>query len=288
MHLENKDVPEGINYSQENPLKGFIVNISILGVFLAALIFALGFLAEHAAQRIPFNLEIKIAEKFKQESDNIKADKTKQKIKPVNADQQTESYLQQLANRLTESQTLPEGMIITVHYINDDTVNAFATLGGNIMLHRGLIEKLPNENALAMVLAHEIAHIKYRHPITALSRGLVIAIGLSSLTGTSDSGLLDGFIQTTGNISVLNFSREQEREADEVALNMLQIYYGHTQGTSTLFQVLQQEHDDTDMPAFLSTHPLTENRLSHIKNFQDNQATSTTPELTPLPDYLSF
>ena len=63
-----------------------------------------------------------------------------------------------------------------MHYDASDTVNAFATLGGHVVIYRGLLEKLPNENVVAMVVAHEIAHIKHRDPVAALGRGVAITL----------------------------------------------------------------------------------------------------------------
>ena len=68
-----------------------------------------------------------------------------------------------------------------MHYDDDADVNAFATLGGHIVVYPGLLEAVPDENALAMVLAHEIAHVRHRHPIVGLSRSAADATALETL-----------------------------------------------------------------------------------------------------------
>ena len=73
-----------------------------------------------------------------------------------------------------------------MHYDDDAVVNAFATLGGHIVVYQGLLEAVPDENALAMVLAHEIAHVRHRHPIVGLSRSA--ALGFALMLLGADSG----------------------------------------------------------------------------------------------------
>src|SRR5690606_11399619 len=94
-------------------------------------------------------------------------------------------YLSNLSEALATHMDLPENMDITVHYMYQDIENAFATLGGHIYIYRGLMQLLPNENALATVVAHEMAHIKHRHPIIAMGRGVVIGLFLASISGFS-------------------------------------------------------------------------------------------------------
>ena len=108
---------------------------------------------------------------------------------------------------------LPAEMQITVHYASDDTVNAMATLGGNIVVFQGLIDTVDSENALAMVLAHEIAHVRHRHPIVAMGRGFTVMLALSALSGVGD-GMIQQWVGSMGMLPMLAFSREQEEAAD--------------------------------------------------------------------------
>lgn len=65
--------------------------------------------------------------------------------------------LRALAAKLAAVMSLPPGMDVTVHYADEKAVNAMATLGGNVVFYRGLLERLDSEDAVATVLAHEIA-----------------------------------------------------------------------------------------------------------------------------------
>ena len=60
-------------------------------------------------------------------------------------------YLEDLTRQVANEMALPEGMQVTLHYVNTDTVNAFATLGGHMVLHRGLLEKLRSEDELVRI-----------------------------------------------------------------------------------------------------------------------------------------
>ncbi len=128
-------------------------------------------------------------------------------------------------------------------------------------MYEGLLARLPNENALAMVLAHEIAHIKLRHPIVAMGRGLTVSLALGSVFGLTDNAAVGQLVQWIGYSSTLSFSREQERDADDFATELLIEHYGHLNGAEDLFIAFDedaqgsQEMGSASVAEFLSTHP---------------------------------
>ncbi len=203
---------------------------------------------------------------------------------PQIKDSDTTRYLQSLADRLAEAQQLPEEMTITVHYIADDTVNAFATLGGHVFFFRGLLESVPNENALAMVMAHEIAHIKHRHPIKSLGRAVVVGTATAVVSSAVGGNIASQVLGNTGLLTALKFNREQEEESDETALAAVARLYGHVGGSDTLFEVLKKAHEhEAQPPEFFSSHPLTNNRMDNIAVLAQEQGWPLTGALTPLP-----
>lgn len=167
---------------------------------------------------------------------------------------------------------LPDEMKIKVSVVNNDVVNAFATLDGNVVFFTGLLESIPNENTLAMVMAHEIAHIKLRHPLRALGRGVVVGLAVATIAGSSANGIVDEFIGSTGLLTALSFTRDQESAADELATAALVARYGHLAGSTQLFEILSAAHKGAEkglsnkLPEFFSTHPLSENRINAIKH----------------------
>ena len=268
MEYSNPEIPEGINYSKEHPLKEFVLlSAGVLGLIFAALL-VLGVLADRLAIYIPFSVEQRIAaERF------IDSDKNA----PI------DHYLNDLAARIARAQQLPKDMTVTVHYIDDDTVNAFATLGGNILMFRGLLEKLDNENALTMVLAHEVAHIRHRHPIRSMGRGVVIGVALSMVSSSLGNAMVDKVLGHAGNIAVLSYSRDQEKEADETALKTLVKMYGNVEGATDLFEVLKKQEKGSLTPEFYSSHPLTDKRLQRIAEFRKALGDSADGKKTTLP-----
>ena len=126
-----------------------------------------------------------------------------QRLLVSDAGPELQAYLDRLTVRLVQHLDLPDGMQVRVHFSGDDIFNAFATLGGNIVLFRGLTERLPHENALAMLLAHEIAHVLHRDPIVGIGRSAAIQLVVGLLSGSPDLRVLGG----AGVYTQLRFSR---------------------------------------------------------------------------------
>ena len=271
MKYSNPEIPEGINYSREHPLKEFVIlTAGVLGLFLV-LILVLGLLAESLAGYVPFSAEQKIA--------------ALQPLDTSGDESPMRPYLQGLAERLAAAEDLPRDMSIQVHYVDDDTVNAFATLGGNIIVFRGLLEVMPDENALAMVIAHEVAHIKYRHPLKGLGRVVVIGTVLSMFSGAAGNDIVNDVLGQAGLLTALKYSRTQERQADSEALAALQQLYGHVDGATELFHLLQQQEKEHALhqPEFFDSHPLTENRITTLQQLAEEEDWATNGERTKLP-----
>ena len=260
MSYENPKIPEGINLSKEHPLKEFAyLLVAAIGIVIILAI-GLSLSAEFLAPYVPFETEIVMSESIKDELEQLKTlDARQLKI---------QAYLQDLAGKLAVNQELPENMIVTVHYVDDDLINAFATLGGHILIYRGLLEKLPHENALSMVMAHEIAHIKHRDPLISIGRGVTVMLLLSAITGFSDNGFIGDLLGQAGLVTTLRFGREQETSADLEAMDTLQRYYHHLDGAAALFEALINEKEKHGFSplAFLRTHPLTSERIERINH----------------------
>ena len=256
MSYENPKIPEGINVSKEHPLKEFAyLFVAAFGIVII-LVVVLSLSAEYLAPYVPFESEVAMSKSLQDELEKL------QTVGPQQAKIQT--YLQALADQLADSQNLPKNMHVTIHYVDDDLVNAFATLGGHILIYRGLLAKLPHENALSMVMAHEIAHIKHRDPLISVGRGVTLMLVLSAITGFGDSGFIGDLLGQAGLITTFSFGREQETSADLEAMDTLQQYYQHLDGAAALFEMLIKEEGGFSAPAFLRTHPLTRDRIERI------------------------
>lgn len=252
MEYRNPDIPEGINYSREHPLKEFVLLSGglLLVTVIAALVLVL--FAERLAGYVPFSAELKIVELH-------------MKAQPVQPAQPIETYLQNLADRLARAEGMPPDMKVVINYQDSELVNAFATLGGRIVMFRGLLEQMPDENSVAMVLGHEIAHIKYRHPIRSMGRGIVLGVAMTLFSTAAGNDMVSHALGETGLLTALKFSRDQERQADNAALTALHKVYGHVGGSEGVLRLLQQQNrgrmNDVE---FFNSHPLTEDRISAL------------------------
>ncbi|MDR2710938.1 MAG: M48 family metallopeptidase [Burkholderiales bacterium] len=265
---ENPPIPEEINVSKTSAFGEFVKLSIILIVFCVALVVIIFVGMRYLVPHIPFHYEVSLAENWSKKLDG-------------DAPSPSREYLQKLAENLAAHMALPADMPITVHISASSTPNAFATFGGHIIVTQGLLDLVDSENALAMVLSHEIGHIKHRDPIVAAGSGVAVSIVLAILFGNSDIAAISN---TSGLLTQLNFSRAQESAADQEALKALTQYYGHTNGAETFFKKMLETHkDDQAPPEFISTHPNTPERLACIET---GSAHDSHAPLTPLPDFV--
>ena len=172
----------------------------------------------------------------------------------LSKDARINQYVQEIGQRLAATSDRPD-LPYTFQVVRDNSINAFATMGGFVYLHTGLIKTADNEAELASVIAHEIGHIVGRHSITqlrntALAQGLLSAAGLETKT----------WVQLAVNLAYsLPNSRKDELEADRLGLtNLARAGYEPTAMISFM-QKLTQQGGST--PTILSTHPATSDRI---------------------------
>lgn len=161
--------------------------------------------------------------------------------------------------------------------VQDPTLNAFALPGGYIGVHTGLITAAESESELASVLAHEISHVTQHHiarMIEAQSNNLPFAFAAMAaaiLAARSNPDMAAGAVlgSQAGMIQAqLDFTRENEREADRLGIaRMIKSPYD-PHAMATFFEKLQRygRFYEGTAPAYLKTHPLTLQRLSEIED----------------------
>lgn len=253
MSYENPQIPEGINVGRDNALIEFLRLAAGLAVVIVVLAAILHLGGSALARLIPFETER-----------GWVGERNAPGIAPIASGRgDIESYLQELGDRLAVEMDLPPGMDVRARYVDLDVPNAFASLGGQIAVTRGLYERLPSENALAMVLAHEIAHVRARDPIAGIGGSASMLIVLSLVTG--DAMRLSGAF---ANLVLRGYSRRAETNADERAIEALQGLYGHAGGGDALFETFarfRDERGETEIPSLLSTHPLDADRIARLR-----------------------
>lgn len=255
---ENPQVPHEVNVSEESDVKTFFrLSLGIAGIVVVGFIFIF-VLFRWFAEYIPFRYEQSLSAHFFSEEESLEKKQ-----------QDAQNDLQILADKLASKANLPEEMSIKIHLSDEIEKNAFATFGGHIILTQGLIDSVKSENELAMVIGHEIGHVKHRDVIVTTGSVFTFRLMASVLLG-GDVGNIE---QASTMLTQLSFSRLQESKADDLALGVLKEYYGHTSGAEGFFTtVLDEQNQQNNLTGeFLSSHPDTEKRLVKIYQTQDKQ-----------------
>lgn len=261
---ENPKIPEGINASSEHPLKEFALLLVAIGGFVIVLVVTLSIMAEMFAGYVPFSWEKKLTASFEgQDQQELSIEELPEEQALLHG---VEFAIKELGEALVPHADLPEEMQLTFHLMDEGVPNAFATLGGHIFVTTGLLSALESENGLAMVMAHEIAHIKDRHPVKALSRGALIQLVLSVTVGSQDSAALQAVLGNTGLLTLMSFNRDMERDADSAALLTLERKYGHVVGADEFFVKMSQQIMSPEWQSFFQTHPHTDSRIENIES----------------------
>ena len=261
MRIRNVPVPEGINVSRHSPLVDLLILSAGLVTVVAGLGLALFLFAGAVARHAPDSWEVAIG-------DAIFADLSGGSAE-ADADPEAAAVraeLQAIADRVGRHMALPEGLTVKVHYVDDPMVNAFASLGGHVFMFRGLLERMPNENALAMVMAHEIGHVVHRDAAASLTGAVVVQL-LSAVFFSTAPDTLASLVTGPNALMMMGFSREAERRADSAALEAMAAVYGHVGESARIFEVFQEEARRTgggEPPELLSTHPLSRERIQAL------------------------
>lgn len=185
-------------------------------------------------------------------------------------------YLTGLGERLGSASPEPS-MRFEFFAVRDPTLNAFAMPGGYIGVHTGLISATRNESELAGVLGHELGHVTQKHIARMVdnqknaSLVSILALAVAILAARSNSDVTQAAIATSQAYSMqnqLNFTRENEREADRVGLQTLAAAGYSPQGMASFFERLQAQGRlyENNAPGYLRTHPLTYERIADMQN----------------------
>lgn len=186
------------------------------------------------------------------------------------SDARTREYVRNIGERLVQAATGPE-YPYTFSVANYREINAFALPGGPIWLHRGVMHAATNESQVAGVLAHEVAHIAQRHAAGQLTKGIMANLGLGLLSamlgnaGGADAAQAAAGLLTNG--IFLKFSRDDEREADRVGLQIMRDAGWDGRGMLELLELLQREaeRNPSSVEIFFSSHPAPQDRVDSLR-----------------------
>ncbi|MBM4384527.1 MAG: M48 family metalloprotease [Deltaproteobacteria bacterium] len=173
------------------------------------------------------------------------------------------TYVEDIGQRLVQAAG-PQPFEYTFTVLEDDSLNASATFGGQIFVHTGLITLTRNVSELAGVLGHEVGHVVKRHVADNMARAqnaglLRNAAVIGGMIGGVHPAITDaatGF----GALGIMNtFKREAEEEADAFAVEVVPRAGYHPDGIANFFDVMSAS-GQTRVPTFFSSHPASAER----------------------------
>jgi predicted Zn-dependent protease len=191
---------------------------------------------------------------------------------PMLNDGQVQNYVNSIVRRLSSAAPGPR-FPYQARVVNAADINAFALPGGYLYVNRGLIGAVRNEDELAGVIAHEMAHVAERHGTEQMTKAYGVQAGagiLGSILAGRDRrlGLPEQIIGSVGlNALVMKFSRDAENEADRVGAQMMARAGYDPLAMASFFDLLQQQRGSNPgaVSQFFSSHPSPANRSANIR-----------------------
>ncbi len=233
-------------------LGGFALHIglalTILGGIIAAYIYFIPWVGEKSVAVIPESYDTKMGQMFFQQSvlfDKIDPGKT--------------HLLNLFARRLKLGNTKP--LKFTV--VESPTVNAFALPDGNIVIYTGILEQMKSHGELVALIGHEASHVNHRHSMKMLCRNMSGYLFVSAILGDAN-GIMATIGDNVNSLQSLSFSREFERQADLGGFEIMEQNHIDPKSMPDLFSHFGDLGNF--MPEFLSTHPMTNQRIAFINS----------------------
>lgn len=258
---------DGINVSQQHPLKEATVLIVGLGAVFALFFVLLVWLVDIVLLLVPAEAEARVFSSWDLSSLDVLTDDARQ------------APVQRLVDRLAVH--WPDSpYTFQVEILPGEEANAMALPGGLILVTEGLLDQVETENELALVMGHELGHFKNRDHIRRLGRVSVLTIAAALV---SSAAARVSLADAVGSLATRSFGREDERHADRFGLELVQTEFGHVAGAWQFFERLDTNSLGIDrVAAYLSTHPGNRDRIEDLRTLAAEHGWPTRGETTHL------
>lgn len=191
-------------------------------------------------------------------------------------DPEIADYINQLGQKLA-SHIESGRQTFEFFVVRDAMLNAFALPGGYVGVHTGLILSARSESELAGVLAHEVSHVTQSHLARLFGTqsqaqlASLLSLAVALLAARSNPDVAVGAAMTGQAAAIqnqLNYSRDFEREADRLGLDLMEKAGYDTRGMASFFERMVQfgRLYENNAPGYLRTHPLTTERITDMEN----------------------
>lgn len=193
----------------------------------------------------------------------------------VSTDKERIAQLQRIGDRISKVVfwDMPDADWEFVVFDVPNQINAFAMGGGKVGVFSGLYKIIDNDDQLASVISHEIAHVTAKHIHEQLSQEMMVntggLVGGVALMGSgagmlTSSAIMNAYGLTAG-VTGLAFDRKKEKEADYIGLMyMARAGYDPEESVKVLDKLDQESASQPAQPAFLSTHPSNPERIVQL------------------------
>lgn len=199
---------------------------------------------------------------------------------PIVEDPEIVGYVRGVVDRVAKALP-PQPFPVTTTVVRSNAINAFATPGGYVYVFTGLLTQFEKESELAGVISHELAHVTQRHVAKRIAQQKTTSLGMLAGVlagmlvgqGGGDSAQAAGSALIIGSMAgaqsaMLDYSRADEREADQVGMRYL-IGSGYPPtGMMEAFKKIRRKQylSGSSIPTYLSTHPGVDERIGTLEN----------------------
>jgi len=256
LKIKNTDIKFFQNLSNKSII-GIVV--ACIALILLSYFFFIPATAEFIATKFPPSYETELGEKlYEQLSEDFDVDEEKTIA----------------ANEFFEALHINSNYPIKITVVNSPIKNAFALPGGHIVVYDEILQSMNSEDEFAALLCHEYSHVALKHTTRSLFRSLGTYMVLS-LVLTDVNGIVGVLVENAHNIKSLGYTRSLEEEADNYGLKIMLDRGIDPKGMVNLFKHLKEPQENAvDIPEFLSTHPLLDERIKYIEKKYKNKPVS--------------
>ncbi|MGK0441732.1 MAG: Zn-dependent protease with chaperone function [Pseudohongiellaceae bacterium] len=157
----------------------------------------------------------------------------------------------------------------TLYFRSGMSANALALPNGEIVLTDDFVTLAQDDDEILAVVFHELGHLQGKHIVRRTLQDSMVTLLIIFITGDLDT--LDLLTGLPTLVLDLSYSRAFEEEADDFALQAMHQHGIDTNNFAIIMQRLDDHYDSADIKSFLSTHPLTSERIAKAKRFKSTQ-----------------